>query len=95
MPSFKLDIVTAERVVYSADVDEVVVPGAEGQLGILPHHTPLMTTLAPGELVMRKGSQETSLAVSGAKRSVCDVVIFCSFDGVLEEFDGITPITKL
>ena len=44
MASIRLDIVTAERVVYSEEVDTVIAPGVEGQLGILPHHTPLMTT---------------------------------------------------
>jgi F-type H+-transporting ATPase subunit epsilon len=65
MSSLKLDIVTAERVVYSADVDIVIAPGVEGQLGILPHHAPLMTILQAGELVVRKGGQEDSLAISG------------------------------
>jgi len=61
----RLDIVTAERVVFSEDVDVVVAPGVEGQLGILPHHAPLMTTLQPGELLVRKGGEEFSLAISG------------------------------
>jgi F-type H+-transporting ATPase subunit epsilon len=65
MSSLKLDIVTAERVVYSADVDVIIAPGIEGQLGILPHHAPLMTILQAGELVVRKGSQEDTLAISG------------------------------
>jgi len=65
MSSVRLDIVTAERVVYSEDVDVVIAPGVEGQLGILPHHTPLMTTLQPGELRVRKGGEESSLAISG------------------------------
>ncbi len=65
MSSIKLDIVTAERVVYSDDVDAVVAPGIEGQLGILPHHAPLMTMLQPGELRVRKGGEELSLAISG------------------------------
>jgi F-type H+-transporting ATPase subunit epsilon len=65
MPGINLDIVTAERMVYSGDVDMVVAPGAEGQLGILPHHTPLMTTLLPGELRIKKGAEEISLAISG------------------------------
>ena len=50
MSSIRLDIVTAERVVYSEEVDVVVAPGVEGQLGILPHHAPLMTALQEGEL---------------------------------------------
>ena len=65
MSSLKLDIVTAERVVYSDEADVVVAPGIEGQLGILPHHAPLMTTLQPGELRVRKGGEEFSLAISG------------------------------
>ena len=65
MSSIRLDIVTAERVVYSDDVEVVIAPGIEGQLGILPHHAPLMTTLQPGELRVRKGGEESSLAISG------------------------------
>jgi F-type H+-transporting ATPase subunit epsilon len=52
-------------VVFSDEVDAVIAPGVLGQLGILPHHTPLMTTLEPGELVIRKGSVEYSLAITG------------------------------
>jgi len=65
MSSLKLDIVTAERVVYSDEADVVVAPGIDGQLGILPHHAALMTTLQPGELRVRKGGEEFSLAISG------------------------------
>ena len=65
MATTKLDIVTAERVVFSDDVDVIVAPGIEGQLGILPHHAPLMTMLQPGELLIRKGGEEFSLAITG------------------------------
>jgi F-type H+-transporting ATPase subunit epsilon len=65
MPSLKIDIVTAERIVYSAEVEAVIAPGVEGQLGILPHHAPLMTILQAGELVVRKGGQEEIMAISG------------------------------
>ena len=65
MPGIKLDIVTAESVIYSDDVDIVVAPGVEGELGILPHHAPLMTTLQAGELRVRRGEEEDSLAISG------------------------------
>jgi len=65
MPSIKLDVVTAEGVVFSEDVDVIVAPGIDGQLGILPHHAPLMTMLAPGELQIKKDGEEFSLAVSG------------------------------
>jgi F-type H+-transporting ATPase subunit epsilon len=63
--SIKLEIVTAERIVFSGDVDEVIAPGIAGQLGILPHHAPLMTMLQAGELVARKGGQDDIMAISG------------------------------
>ena len=65
MSGVRLDIVTAERAVYSEDVDAVIAPGVAGQLGILPHHAPLMTTLQAGELRVRKGGEEISVAISG------------------------------
>jgi len=65
MAAIRLDIVTAEGIVFSEEVDVVVAPGIEGQLGILPHHAPLMTMLQSGELLVRKGGEEFSLAISG------------------------------
>ena len=64
MAPMRLEIITAEREVYADDVDVVIVPGLEGQLGILPHHAPLMTMLQPGELTIRKDGESTYLAVS-------------------------------
>jgi F-type H+-transporting ATPase subunit epsilon len=61
----KLDIVTAEKLVYSDHVDMVVAPGISGELGILPSHTPLMTMLQAGELRIKKGTEETDMAVTG------------------------------
>lgn len=66
MAKLKVEIITAERVVLRDDeVDMVVAPGIEGQLGILPHHVPLLTTLQPGELRLKKDNEEISLAVTG------------------------------
>jgi F-type H+-transporting ATPase subunit epsilon len=65
MATFKLEIVTAERMVYSDDIDALVAWGVEGQLGILPHHAPLMTMLQPGDLMIRKNKEEEYLAISG------------------------------
>ncbi len=65
MPSLQVEIVTAERIVFTGEATAVVVPGSEGQLGILPFHAPLMTSLAPGELIVRNENQETVMAVSG------------------------------
>jgi len=65
MATIKLEIITAERQVLSDDVNIVVAPGVEGELGILPHHAPLITMLKPGEVLIRKDSEETYLFVSG------------------------------
>jgi len=63
--SLQLEILTGERVVYSGEADVVVAPGADGQLGILPHHAPLLTLLQPGELLVKQGEEEVSMAISG------------------------------
>ena len=60
-----LEIVTPERLAYSDTVDSVVCPGIEGELGILPHHAPLVSTLGVGELRIRKGGAEESFAIVG------------------------------
>jgi F-type H+-transporting ATPase subunit epsilon len=60
-----LEIVTPERLAYSDEVDSVQIPGSEGELGILPHHAPLVATLGVGELTIRKGGSEESFAVVG------------------------------
>ena len=60
-----LEIVTPERLAYEDDVDMVLVPGIDGELGILPHHTPLVSLLGVGELKIRKGGSEESFAIAG------------------------------
>ena len=65
MVTMRLEIVTAEREVYSDDVEAVNAPGVEGDLGILPHHAPLMTSLQPGELMIRKEGRDEYMVVSG------------------------------
>ena len=65
MATFKLEIVTAERMVFSDEVTALLAWGVEGQLGILPHHAPLMTMLQPGDLMIRKDREEEYLALSG------------------------------
>src|ERR1043166_6769481 len=62
----RVQIVTAEREVLSEDaVDMVVAPGAEGVLGILPRHAPLLTTLQPGIVRIKKGGAEEAMSVGG------------------------------
>jgi F-type H+-transporting ATPase subunit epsilon len=61
----KLDIVTIERQVFSDEVDMVIAPGAEGELGILPQHASLITALNPGELRIKRGPEEQVFAIGG------------------------------
>lgn len=63
MATLKLEIVTPEARIYSEDVSSVLVPGSEGELGVLPEHMPLLTQLAAGELRIVKDGQEHVMAV--------------------------------
>ena len=61
--TLQLKIVTPEKVAYSADVESVVIPAVEGEMGVLPQHIPLMTQIHAGELVITKGGHKEYLAV--------------------------------
>lgn len=60
-----VEVVTAERELYSGEADLVSAPGSEGRLGILPRHAALLALLAPGELRIKLGAEEEPLFVSG------------------------------
>lgn len=60
--TLKLEIVTPEAKIYSEDVDMVTLPGVEGEMGIYPMHIPLMTQIAHGEIVAKKGGVDHYLA---------------------------------
>jgi F-type H+-transporting ATPase subunit epsilon len=66
----RCEIVSQDRPVFEGDVDIVVAPGVEGEMGILPHHTPLLTTLKPGVLRVRRSGQEQVFAISGGVMEV-------------------------
>jgi F-type H+-transporting ATPase subunit epsilon len=90
MAKLSVDVITAERVVYSdSDIDVVVAPGTAGELGILPSHAPFITSLAPGELRLRKGGEETSMVVTGGFLEVRDdkVVILAEAAERADEID--------
>lgn len=63
MATLKLEIVTPESKTYSEDVDMVTLPGVEGEMGIYPHHVPLMTQIKAGEISVNKNGQDYFLAV--------------------------------
>ena len=63
MATLHLEIVTPEKLAYSNDVESVVIPASEGEMGVLPQHIPLMTQIRAGELVITKGGHKEYLAV--------------------------------
>jgi len=75
-----LEIVTIERRVYSEDVDMVIAPGSEGELGILPHHTPLLTQLKEGVLRVKRGGSEEVFAIGGGIMEVLPTKIIVMAD---------------
>lgn len=67
-----LEIITPEKVIYKDEVQEVVVPTVNGEIAILPNHVNLLTQVNPGELIIRKGSDQQYLAITGGFLEVCD-----------------------
>jgi len=77
--TIKVNLITPEKLALSDEVDSIVVPAEDGELGILPHHAALLAHLGPGEIRLKKGSGETHLAISGGfveVREGCQVEIF-------------------
>jgi F-type H+-transporting ATPase subunit epsilon len=90
MAKLSVDVVTGERVVLQEeDVDLVLAPSAEGQLGILPNHAALLTLLSTGEMLIRKGGNEQWVAVFGGFMEVLDnkVVVLADTAERAEEID--------
>src|SRR5450830_2165376 len=84
-----LEIVTPERRTFEGDVDEVIVPGSEGELGILPHHAPLISTLGQGVLRVKRGGQEEAFAIFGGFLQVRPdrVVVLAEMADMASEID--------
>ena len=61
--TLRLEIVTPTEIAYSADVQMVTLPGADGQIGIYPLHVPLLTRMVPGEMIVRTDGRDEFLAV--------------------------------
>ncbi len=65
MATLHLEIVTQEQRLFSGDVDMVVAPGGEGEMGVLPHHAPVLTTLKEGVLRVKQGGGEELFSIGG------------------------------
>ena len=89
--TFQLEIVSAERSLFSGEANFVVVPGVDGELGIFPNHTPLLTKIKPGTLKFhaKDESEETLFFVAGGFLEVQPTVVTVLADTVVrgEEID--------
>lgn len=81
----RLDIVTPEKMAFSDEIDSVVVPGSEGEMGILKKHAPIVTTLKPGELRYMKDGEEHSLAIGTGVVEISKDRVSVLTDMALEE----------
>ena len=61
----RCEIVSQDRMVYEGEADTVIVPGALGEMGILPNHAPMLSTMGFGVIRVRRGERETAFTVSG------------------------------
>jgi len=87
MATLKLEIVTPEGRTFSEDVDMVVIPGVEGQLGVYPKHVPLMTQLLPGEIKILQGGKETELVLGNGFAEINQMSVSILTDMAATESD--------
>ncbi len=85
----RCEIVSQDRTVFQGDVDIVILPGAGGEMGILPHHAPVLTTLKYGVVKVRRGGKEDIFAVSGGVAEVQPDIVTILADAAenVEEID--------
>jgi len=85
MAKLRLEIVTPEGRAYQDDVDMVVLPGADGELGVYPAHVPLMTQLTAGELKILKDGQEKDLVIGSGFAEITQTQVSVLTDSALED----------
>lgn len=86
----KFKIATPEKVVYEAEIDQITLPTKMGEITILPNHLPLVSSLAPGEILIKKDGQQVPLAVSGGFAELANnqLVILADTAERVEEIDA-------
>jgi F-type H+-transporting ATPase subunit epsilon len=85
----RCEIVSQDRMVFAGDADIVVLPGTDGEMGILPHHAPLLTTLKIGIIKVRSGGKEEIFTVAGGVAEVQPDIVTILADAAenVEEID--------
>jgi F-type H+-transporting ATPase subunit epsilon len=97
MAALHFEFVSPERVLFSGDVDQVDLPGAEGDMGILADHAPLVTTLRPGILTIMRGGAREPVVITGGFAEVGPAGLTVLADKAVarEEFDAATLATEI
>ncbi len=87
--TIRCEIVSQDRTVFQGDVDMVVLPGAGGEMGVLPHHAPVLTTLKYGVVKVRRAGKEDVFAVAGGVAEVQPDIVTVLADAAenVEEID--------
>jgi F-type H+-transporting ATPase subunit epsilon len=85
----RCEIVSQDRTVFQDDVDVVILPGVAGEMGILPHHAPVLTILKYGVIKIRKGGKEELFAVAGGMAEVQPTIVTILADAAenIEDID--------
>jgi F-type H+-transporting ATPase subunit epsilon len=87
--TIRCEIVSQDRMVFEGDVDIVVLPGADGEMGVLPHHAPLLTTLKYGIIKVRQKANEQIFTVAGGVAEIQPDIVTVLADTAenIEEID--------
>jgi len=87
--TIRCEIVSQDRTVFQGDVDLIVLPGVAGEMGILPHHSPVLTILKYGVIKIRRGSKEELFSVAGGMAEVQPDIVTILADAAenVEEID--------
>ena len=87
--TIRCEIVSQDKTVFQDDVDAVILPGVAGEMGILPHHAPVLTILKYGVIKVRKGNKEELFAVAGGMAEVQPQIVTILADAAenIEEID--------
>ena len=96
MASFHLDLVSPEKLLFSGEVDQVDVPGSEGDFGVLAGHAPLIATLRPGILTIYREGGSMRVVVNGgfAEVSPAGLTVLADMAVPVEDFDRVSSPTR-
>jgi len=72
MSKINVELVTPEKLVFSQDVDMVVIPGTDGDFGVLPKHSPVISSIRPGVVELENGSKKQKIFISGGFAEVTE-----------------------